>query len=205
MKTVQHIGVVILGAGASSRMGRPKLLLPWGATTVIGHIIGQWRELGALQIAVVQQVNDTNLGAELKRLQLPRSDRIINMNPERGMFSSLLCAAKWNGWKQKIKSFAIALGDQPQLRLETLLGLLQCHREHPQAVCQPEFTGRAGHPLVLPRGLFNQLKRTKAETLKDFLKLIPRAAVQYPVNDAGVSLDLDTPGDYIKAMTNISA
>ena len=40
------LGVVILGAGASARMGEPKLLLPWRGTTVIGHLISQWRELG---------------------------------------------------------------------------------------------------------------------------------------------------------------
>ena len=46
-------GVVILGAGASTRMGRPKLLLPWGDTSIIGHLLGQWRGLGARPIAVV--------------------------------------------------------------------------------------------------------------------------------------------------------
>ena len=39
-------GVIILAAGASSRMGRPKMLLPWGATSVLGHLIGQWQTLG---------------------------------------------------------------------------------------------------------------------------------------------------------------
>ena len=53
VETTAAIGVVILGAGASSRMGRPKLLLPWRDTTVIGAILRQWRELGAAQIAVV--------------------------------------------------------------------------------------------------------------------------------------------------------
>lgn len=198
-------GVVILGAGASSRMGRPKLLLPWGGTTVIGHIIGQWRELGARQIAVVIRENDTNLAAELKRLKLGPSSRIINPHPERGMFSSILCAANWNQWKPEIRRFAIALGDQPQLRIETLRGLLQCHSEHSGSVCQPEFQGRPRHPVLLPRVIFNKLKSPNAETLKDFLKLLPCPTVLYPVDDAGVLLDLDTPEDYIEAMTHFSA
>lgn len=198
-------GVIILGAGASSRMGRPKLLLPWRATTVVGHIIGQWRELGASQIAVVQRDNDIGLTAELDRLNLPQSDRIANPHPERGMFSSILCAANWGGWRGDLKSFAIALGDQPQLRLEMLRDLVTFHSEHSDAVCQPAFQGRGRHPVLLPREVFNQLNRTDAETLKDFLKLIPRSAVQYPVDDAALSLDLDTPEDYIEAMTHFSA
>jgi molybdenum cofactor cytidylyltransferase len=205
MKPILPFGVVILGAGASSRMGRPKLLLPWGATTVVGHIISQWRELGASQIAVVLRDNDLSLTVELDRLNVPQTDRIINPQPERGMFSSILCAANWNGWRDNLNSFAIALGDQPQLRLGMLRELLACHSEHPDRLCQPEFEGRGRHPILLPRPLFNELKRTSAGTLKDFLKLIPASAVQYPINDITLSLDLDTPEDYINAMTRFSA
>lgn len=198
-------GVIILGAGASSRMGRPKLLLPWRETTVIGHIIGQWRELGASQIAAVQRDNDLALTAELDRLNVSKLDRIKNPQPEHGMFSSILCAANWDGWRGDLESFAIALGDQPQLRLETLRGLLTCHNQHPNALCQPVFQGRPRHPVLLPRDIFYQLKSTRAETLKDFLKLIAPSGVQYPVDDAALALDLDTPEDYIEAMTHFSA
>jgi CTP:molybdopterin cytidylyltransferase MocA len=144
------------------------------------------------------------LTAELDRLKVPPSDRLKNPHPELGMFSSIVCAANWNGWRGDLKSFAIALGDQPQLRLETLRGLLTCHGEHFDAVCQPAFQERARHPVLLPREVFNEIKRTNAETLKDFLKLIPGSHVQYPVDDAGLTLDLDTPEDYIEAMTRSS-
>ena len=87
------IGTIILGAGASRRMGKPKLLLPWHDTTVIGRIISTWRELGASQIVVVMRPNDAALAAELNRLELPAADRIENPQPERGMFSSIVSAA----------------------------------------------------------------------------------------------------------------
>jgi len=96
-KTNPAIGVVILGAGASLRMGRPKLLLPWRGTTVIGHLLKQWRNLGAAQISIVLRPQDAPLAAELDRLGFPRTDRIENPQPERGMFSSILCAAGWPG------------------------------------------------------------------------------------------------------------
>lgn len=139
---MQTLGVIILGAGASSRMGRPKLLLPWQGTTVIGHIIHQWRELGAEQITVVLPPDDLPLATELDRLGLLPSNRIVNPRPERGMFSSVLCAANWSGWKPEVMSCAIALGDQPHLRLEMLRALLLFHRDHPDAVCQPECDNR---------------------------------------------------------------
>lgn len=196
MQNHPPLGVIILGAGASSRMGRPKLLLPWRDTTIIGHIIHQWRELGAAQIVVVHRPNDPSLMSELDRLDFPQADRIENPQPERGMFSSILCAVNWSGWKQNIATQAITLGDQPHLRTEMLHELLVFHAGNPNAVCQPEFGGRARHPVLLPRSVFEELKRTKAETLKDFLKLIPFPAVQHSTKDIRLSLDLDTPEDY---------
>ena len=46
-------GVVILAAGASTRMGRCKFLLPWGEKTILTHLFDQWRSAGAAQIAPV--------------------------------------------------------------------------------------------------------------------------------------------------------
>jgi molybdenum cofactor cytidylyltransferase len=196
MKNQSPFGVVILGAGASSRMGRPKLLLPWRDTTVIGAILRQWRELGAAQIAVVHRPNDAPLAAELDRLDFPRADRIENPQPERGMFSSIVCAANWPGWEKEIASWAIALGDQPHLNSDTLRQLLEFHSAHDGAVCQPEFDGHTRHPVILPRAAFVELKNSRATTLKDFLKLLPLPRVQCSVSDVGMSLDMDTPEDY---------
>ena len=189
-------GVVILGAGALARMGRPKLLLLWRDTTVIGQILRQWRGLGAVQIAVVHRPNDAPLAAELDRLEVARADRIENPQPERGMFSSIVCAANWSGWRREILSWVIVLGDQPHLNSDTLRQLLAFHSAHAGAVCQPEFDGHTRHPVILPRAAFVELKNSRAATLKDFLNLVPLACCQCSMADAGLSLDLDTPEDY---------
>ena len=163
--------VIILGAGASSRMGRPKLLLPWRGSTVIGQVFAQWRELDAAQVAVVLRPDDAALAAELNHLHFSQSNRIANPHPERGMFSSILCAANWPGWQPELSHWAIALGDQPHLRTETLRELLEFSAHNPDAICQPQFGGHARHPVILPRMAFEALKNPCADTLKDFLKL----------------------------------
>lgn len=191
-----QLGVIILGAGASSRMGRPKLLLPWGDTTVIGHLLKQWRELGAAQIGIVLRPQDASLAAELDRLGFPRADRLENPQPERGMFSSIQCAASWPGWKDDLNAWAIALGDQPHLRLETLRQLLEFQFANAGTVCQLEFDGHARHPVLLPRKAFQELKVSRAETLKDFLKQTSVRCLRCSANDPGLALDLDTPEDY---------
>lgn len=195
---VPALGVIILGAGASSRMGRPKLLLPWRGSSIIGHLIGQWRTLDAGHIAVVCRPDDQALGVELDRLGFARLDRIENPKPDRGMFSSIQCAANWTGWKPRITVWAVALGDQPHLRLETLRALLRFHAGHPAAVCQPELGGHARHPVLLPRPVFSELKRTQANTLKAFLEQSFYPRLKCPIDDPGLALDLDTPEDYKK-------
>ncbi|HZI31826.1 MAG TPA: nucleotidyltransferase family protein [Candidatus Binatia bacterium] len=192
------LGVIILGAGASVRMGKPKLLLPWADTTVIGQIISIWRELGAGQITVVMRPNDVVLGVELDRLNVPQLNRIQNPQPERGMFSSILCAAGWEGWRPEISSWAIVLGDQPHLQAKPLRQLLAFHTQNLDRICQPTTGGHAGHPVILPPSAFEQLKTTRAATLKDFLKLMAASCVQCEINDPGLLLDLDTPEDYIR-------
>jgi molybdenum cofactor cytidylyltransferase len=195
------LGVVILGAGASARMGRPKLLLPWNGATIIGHLIRQWRGLGAAQITVVHRPDDAPLAAELDRLDFPRADRIENPQPERGMFSSIVCAAGWPGWKNEISNWAIVLGDQPHLRLETLRALLDFSAQNPRTICQPEFAGHARHPVILPRPAFEELKTSTVGELKNYLKLTSCRHLQCSLKDAGLALDLDSPEDYSRAQT----
>ena len=192
-------GIVILGAGASSRMGRPKLLLPWAGTTVIGHIVRQWHALGADQITVVHRPDDALLMKELDRLKLPVANRIENPRPERGMFSSVRCAANWPGWKQQISTWAVVLGDQPHLRPITLRLLLDYSGQNPDSVCQPEFGGHAWHPVLLPTRSFAEQKTTRTKTLKDFLKQTSCPLVKRSIHDPGLALDLDTPEDYKQA------
>lgn len=192
-------GVVLLAAGASSRMGRPKLLLPWDDTTVIGKLIRQWTALGAEQIAVVCRAGDAALAAELDRLTFPHYDRIENPHPEQGMFSSVLCAARWNGWKPRLKCWAIALGDQPHLQDETLRGLLALRRENPEAICQPVFDGRTWHPVLLPKRVFRELGSSQAGTFKEFLAQTMAPRIERSFDDPGLMLDLDRPEDYDRA------
>jgi molybdenum cofactor cytidylyltransferase len=193
------LAVVILAAGASTRMRQPKLLLPWRETSVVGHLISQWRELVARQITLVIRPSDAALEAELDRLNFPRTARITNPQAELGMFSSIRCAARWRGWAKEISHVAIALGDQPHLQPGTLRELMTVAASRPDAICQPCFAGSAGHPVILPRHVFQALATTTSATLKDFLKLSTCARVQHVINDPGLTLDLDTPEDYVQA------
>jgi molybdenum cofactor cytidylyltransferase len=193
-------GVVLLAAGSSRRMERPKLLLPWGGTSIAGHQIRVWHELGARQIAVVCAAGDNAILAELDRINFPTDNRILNHAPQNGMFSSIRCAAQWAGWAKGLTHWAITLGDQPHLRLETLQALLACGGNQRGKVCQPRRRGHLRHPVLVPKSIFLQLATTKTTTLKDFLQSLPEPVAGCDVDDPGLDQDIDTPADYEKAL-----
>ena len=193
-------GVGILAAGASSRMGKPKLLLPWGNTSILGHLIRQWQTARAKQIAVVCAPGNTAVVAELDRLGFPQMNRIHNPSPERGMFGSIQCAAQWPDWDPNLTHWAIVLGDQPHLQQETLRAVLDFAAQNPQSVCQPAKAGRGRHPVLLPRHVFELLKDSNAETLKQFLQDLTVERTLCELDDSGLDFDIDQPAYYERAV-----
>ncbi len=179
-------------------MGRPKLLLPWGATSVLGHLIEQWQKLETQQIAVVCATGDAVIPAELDRLEFPAADRILNPASERGMFSSIQCAARWRGWNPDLTHWAIVLGDQPHLSLAILRQVLAFSATHPAQPCQPRQGGHRRHPVVLSRPVFKSLPDSTAPDLKEFLGQWEIAFCE--LEDEALALDLDRPEDYERAV-----
>jgi molybdenum cofactor cytidylyltransferase len=204
------LAAVLLAAGRSKRMGRPKMLLPWRQTSVIGHLLRQWRELKAARIVVVCAEGDQALASELDRLNFPIQDRIYNPTPDQGMFSSIRCAAKWTGWETasvgkgnipplQLTHWAIVLGDQPHLRHETLQALLEFTTAHPESICFPRSGGHRRHPVFLPRRFWLQLAESSARDLKKFLDSHAEQTAICDLPDAGLELDIDYREDYKRA------
>ena len=176
------------------------MLLPWGVTSILGHLVEQWRLLRAAHLAVVCSAADDAISGELARLNFLSRDRILNPVPESGMFSSIRCATQWTGWKPGLTHWVIVLGDQPHLRRATLQKLIDFSGDHPQAVCQPSRTGRPRHPVVLPAEIFRELKDSTAENLKAFLQHPSIQVALCELDDPGLDLDIDHPADYEKAV-----
>lgn len=195
-----ELGAILLGAGASVRMGRPKLLLPWGSTSVVGHLIGLWRSLGVPQVAIVCAPKDQAMQRELDRLNFPATSRIPNPQPERGMFNSIQCAARWDGWNPGLTHWAVVLGDQPHVAAPTLRHLLEFASGRPESICQPSRHSRVRHPVIIPKDVFLRLADSKAPDLRQFLKSQAAPVALCELDDPALDLDLDYPADYERAL-----
>jgi molybdenum cofactor cytidylyltransferase len=163
---------------------------------VLGHLIEQWQSLQAGQIAVVCAETHETIQRELDRLGFPTGQRIFNPAPERGMFSSIQCAAAWNGWERSVSHFVIVLGDQPHLRPATLQALLDFAAANSEKICQPSRQGRGRHPVILPRFILEQLQNSPQENLKGFLQSRAHLVALCEIDDPALDVDLDTPADY---------
>jgi molybdenum cofactor cytidylyltransferase len=191
-------GVVILAAGASTRMGTCKLLLPWGKKTILTHLLDQWRIAGAAQIAPVIDPSNQPLRKALAHAGLSPSDWIENGSPQLGMFSSLQEASRWTGWLSTLTHWIISLGDQPHIQISTVRLLLDAARENPTRICQPALNGETAHPIILPASNFRELAQNDIPDLRTYIRTREALRLRVAVEDAGVSRDLDTPEDYAR-------
>jgi len=193
-----RFGVVILAAGASTRMGTCKLLLPWGEKTILNHLLDQWRITGAAQIAPVIDPSNQPLRKALAHAGFSPSDWIENRSPQLGMFSSLQEASRWTGWLSTLTHWIISLGDQPHIQISTLRLLLDAARKNPTRICQPALNGHTAHPIILPASNFRELAHHDVPDLRTYIRRREAFRLRVPVEDAGVSGDLDTPEDYTR-------
>lgn len=194
------LAAAILAAGRAIRMGSQKLLLPWGKTSILGHLVAEWRALGAAQIGVVRAADDDLIAAELERPGVPAADPVINPAPDRGMFSSIQCAPAWKGWKSGLTHWAIVLGDQPHLQRQTLHALLEFSAANEDRICMLTQGGHRRHPVLLPRNKFHQLSETTVPNMKSFLDANAECLSLCPVDDPALALDIDLPEDYRVAL-----
>lgn len=197
---MMDFAAVILAAGASSRMGRPKLLLPWRGRTVLAHIVDAWQATGARQIAVVCSADNAALLAELDRIGVKSAERIINPEPARGMFSSIQCAAQWADWADSVTHWAITLGDQPHVGTATLRAVINHAGRNRGLIGQPSYQGRPRHPVILPRMDWRELAGATEATLKEFLMTRQSRRSLIEIADPALDCDIDTPADYEEAV-----
>ena len=182
---------LVLAAGASRRMGRPKLLLPWGGGTVLEATLGALLAGGAARAVVV-----VASGGPLAAWQPPAGVAVAeNPDPERGMVSSVLAGLAAIG--PAAEPLLVTPGDLPGIRPQTVAALLAVYRDR-GGVVVPRHGGRRGHPLLLaPAWQAKVPAVAKAGgTLRDVLDLAADALVEVPVDDPGSLDDLDTPADY---------
>jgi molybdenum cofactor cytidylyltransferase len=189
---------LILAAGASSRMGRDKALLPWpasGHATLLSAAISALKPV-AKTIVVVAGRN----AAQLARVVEASDTRLtINPSPEQGQFSSLRI-----GLREVLASGCdaaiITPVDCPPLSAASLdllcAGFEQALARGQWAVA-PENEGRRGHPLIAGRALIDAFLNAPPASNGRVVKNAHTQFITYvPVPDLHLSANMNTPEEY---------
>ncbi len=193
-------GIVVLAAGMSSRMGRQKLLLDWGGTTVLGRVLETLAAAAggrAPRTVAVAGCDEEAIGAELARIAKLlgpslRIGRALNPDFRNGqMIDSVRVGL--SALPEEAETALIVLGDQPQLSVEAARGVLEAAERSGAPIVAPVHRGRRGHPWAVARGLWDELGR--AASARDFLEA-RRADIEEIAADFTVLKDLDSPEDY---------
>jgi len=187
------IGAIVLAAGRSSRMGMPKMLLPWGSDTIIEHVIGVLVQCGLSEIVVVTGGNNALVEARLRDKSV---NTVFNPNFARGeMLSSVQVGLE--SLPLACTGALICLGDQPQIQPKVVQDLLNLAGAGGASLVAPSYQNRRGHPWLVNRGYWPEILALQPPlTLRDFLRAHTGQISYLTVDTASVLMDVDTPDEY---------
>ncbi len=193
------IAAIVLAAGLSRRMGRPKLSLPWRDTTVIGQVVAVLSAAGVAEILVVtggarKEIETALRGTTARLVFNPRYEASEMIDSLQVGLTQL---------SPSVEATLVALGDQPQIQQSVVQAVLQAYEQAEtrpsSALIVPSFQMKRGHPWLVARTLWPELSQIRPpETLRDFLDRHTREIFYLPVSTDTILRDLDTPEDYTR-------
>lgn len=189
------IGAVVLAAGRSQRMGRPKMTLPWKETTVIGQVVNVLLAASVDNVLVVTGGARNEVESALAGMPV---NIVFNPDFSNGeMMQSLRVGL--SALSEDINAALIVLGDQPQIQFDVVKSILIAYHQGTHAIVVPSFRSRRGHPWLVARDLWDALlDKNTILTMRQFLNQYDKQIQYVDVSTATILQDLDTPEDYLR-------
>ncbi len=198
----QRIAGIILAAGNSTRMGKPKALLNIDDSTFLEVIVKNLLDANFAPLMIV-------LGTEAAKIKDVIDDDnhcvfVHNKHPDKGQIFSLHCALKQ--LPDDVLGFLMVLVDHPLVKASTYRALYTQGQKTPDNIVIPTYNGQRGHPVYFGRRYFKDL-------LEAPLSLGARVVVNkyaqeihlMAVEDAGILKDIDTPADYNSNLKSLAS
>ncbi len=201
MVSPKNIAILILAAGASSRMGRPKQLLPWQDTTLLGNAIRKAKASDAKTVIVVLGANAASIqnGITEKNIEI-----VKNMGWSSGLGSSIASGTDFLINKEnKPNGILIMLADQPLIDTAYLNAMIAAFNPEQEVIVATAYENRAGVPALFSESYFKKL--TKLDDDFGAKKIIDSQKENILVLDLGQrTVDIDTKSDYQKLNKNFN-
>jgi len=193
------ISAIVLAAGASTRMGQPKPLLKLGGRPILAHVLDAARTAHIGPIVVV-------LGHEADRVRrevhLDGASVVLNRHYADGMSGSIRAGIEASD--PGAEGYMILLGDQPFVSPKTLEALVEARRASHAKIVVPSYRGQRGNPVLLDASLSPEVKTISGDIgCRAIFGHHGGDILEVSVEDPGVLLDIDTPGQLERAQQAI--
>jgi molybdenum cofactor cytidylyltransferase len=186
------IGAVILAAGQSRRMGRNKMLLPFGTSTVLETIVAEVAACKSVFDLVVVTGHEPDRITALLASQPVRC--VFNPDYARAeMLASLQVGLR--ALPAEVQAALIVPGDHPRLRREVIQSVIDAYQ--PGTLVIPSYQLKRGHPILVDRAWWDELLTLpETATLRDFIRAHEDHIRYVVVETDSVLTDVDTPEEY---------
>lgn len=188
------ISAVILSAGESSRMGRPKALLPIDGETFIEKIVGALRKTSVKRIIVILGHNADEMKRRIEHLPV---EILINPDYKLGQLSSLQVALRRLEKEPDCDGVLVHLVDHPYLDAKLAETMMERFAAGEKLIVVPHYNGKRGHPVIFSRRLFGELLAAPMDQgAKAVVNAHSADTLEVGTENEGITLDIDTPELY---------
>jgi molybdenum cofactor cytidylyltransferase len=186
------INAIILAAGESKRMGKPKPLLRFEDKTFLEQIISVLRRSLIDRITVVLGAGEETIK---RSIDLSGIDVVINKNYRKGQLSSLIAALE--KVPPETEAILVCLADNPFITTTIVNWIVGTFRQTKGAIVVPVFNNKRGHPALFAKSLFKELADAPAEQgARSVVYANEDKLVEVETSEREVLVHIDTPEDY---------
>jgi molybdenum cofactor cytidylyltransferase len=186
---------VIPAAGLGRRMGGSKLLLPWGGTTLVEHVLGVWRASRVTAVVIVVRPGDDALAKVARRADV---DVVVPETAPAEMKHSVQRGVTYLRERyapQPQDVWMMAPADVPLISSHLIDALLASHRPDSPTIIVPAIQSQRGHPVLFPWERARDVEDlAEDEGVNALSKRFPSRTLAW--DDAAILSDVDTPDDY---------
>jgi molybdenum cofactor cytidylyltransferase len=183
------VEAIVLAAGGSTRLGRPKALLDLDGRTPLGLILDA---LGAAGIDRGVVVVGTHAEALAEAHDPAPLSFVRNLAPERGRTGSIQVGVSHTSAGSDLLLWPV---DRPLASAATVRALLDARSGAEWDLLVPETGGGRGHPILLSARLRSRILSSPEDaSLREALAAPGSKRRQVPVSDPGIHFNLDTDG-----------
>jgi len=188
------IVAVVLSAGESSRMGRPKALLPIDGQNFIEKIVGALKQSGIERVVVVLGFNADEMRRQVEHLPV---EIIVNPDYRQGQLSSLQAAIRHLQGIENCDGMLVHLVDHPYIDSKLVRLMIDSFTASDKVIVVPRHQGKRGHPVIFSKKLFQELLDAPLDQgAKTVVNARRSETLEIDTDDIGITLDIDTPELY---------